>query len=152
MKNKTITICTLGLLCLGTPAMAITDAEMDKVLSAIRIVESNNNSDAVGDSGKAIGVYQIWDSYWKDACNYSSTDDLRISDGYKKCFDADYADKVVRVYMTRHANERRLGRVVTMEDVARMHNGGPRAAWAKGKKKENLNAYWNKVKAELSSE
>ena len=63
MKINTIII--LGLLLIGTPASAITDADMTKVLSAIRVVESNNNDDAVGDNGKAIGVYQIWKSYWK---------------------------------------------------------------------------------------
>jgi len=140
----------MGLLC-GTPAMAITDVEMDKVLSAIRIVESNNNPDAVGDSGRAIGVYQIWDSYWKDACTYSTSDDLRTFDGWDSCFDAEYADKVVRTYMKRYATARRLGRVVTMEDIARIHNGGPRAIWAEGKKKKNLDAYWTKVKAVLNN-
>ena len=40
--------------------------------------------------------------------------------------------------MRRYATERRLGRPVTQRDIAVMHNGGPRAVWAKGKKKENL--------------
>jgi len=150
MKNKAITICTMGLLY-GTPAMAITDVDTDKVLSAIRIVESNNNPDAVGDSGNAIGVYQIWDSYWKDACTYSDNDDLRISDGWDSCYDVEYADKVVHTYMKRYANEKRLGREVTMEDIARIHNGGPRAVWAKGKKKKNLDVYWTKVKVVLNN-
>jgi muramidase (phage lysozyme) len=134
----------LGLL-LGTPAMAITDAEMDTVLSAMRIVESNNNPNAVGDNGNAIGVYQVWDSYWKDATEFSG-----IRGVYKDCYNPNYADRIVRSYMKRYANEKRLGREVTMEDIARIHNGGPRAVWATGKKKNNLDAYWVKVQKELN--
>jgi muramidase (phage lysozyme) len=134
----------LGLL-LGTPAMAITDAEMDTVLSAMRIVESNNNPNAVGDNGNAIGVYQVWDSYWKDATEFSG-----IRGVYKDCYNPNYADRIVRSYMKRYANEKRLGREVTMEDIARIHNGGPRAVWATGKKKNNLDAYWAKVQKELN--
>ncbi len=146
MKNKAMAIY-LGLagLLTGTPAYGITDADMDRVLSAIRVVESNNNPNAVGDSGKAIGVYQIWDSYWKDATEFSG-----IGGTYKDCFKADYADKVVRAYMKRYATKKRLGREVTMEDIARLHNGGPRAVWAKGKKKQNLDKYWAKVQKELN--
>jgi muramidase (phage lysozyme) len=134
----------LGLL-LGTPAMAITDAEMDTVLSAMRIVESNNNPNAVGDNGNAIGVYQVWDSYWKDATEFSG-----IRGVYKDCYNPNYADRIVRSYMKRYANEKRLGREVTMEDIARIHNGGPRAVWATGKKKNNLDAYWAEVQKELN--
>jgi len=126
----------LGLL-LGTPAMAITDADMDKVLSAMRVVESNNNPDAVGDSGNAIGIYQIWESYWKDGST-------GIGGNYKDCFNADYADKIVRRYMKRYATEKRLGREVTMEDIARIHNGGPN-----GYKKQSTKKYWDKVQKEL---
>ncbi len=137
MKINTIII--LGLLLIGTPASAITDADMTKVLSAIRVVESNNNDDAVGDNGKAIGVYQIWKSYWKDATERSGIDGK-----YQDCFESDYADTIVRAYMKRYATENRLGREVTMEDIARIHNGGPN-----GYKKQSTNKYWNKVQKEL---
>jgi len=128
----------LGLL-LGTPAMAITDADMDKVLSAMRIVESNNNPDAVGDKGKAIGVYQIWNIYWIDATQYSG-----IDGDYKDCFSPEYSDKIVRAFMKRYATEKRLGREVTMEDIARIHNGGPN-----GYKKQSTKKYWVKIQKEL---
>ena len=35
------------------------------------------------------------------------------------------------------------------EAMARMHNGGPAALRATGKKKENLDRYWSKVKKAL---
>ena len=121
-------------------ANAITDKELDKVLDAIRIVESNNNPDAVGDNGNAIGVYQIWKSYWKDATERSD-----ISGKYLDCYNANYADRIVRAYMDRYATEKRLGRTVTQEDIARIHNGGPN-----GYKKDATIKYWEKVKKELN--
>ena len=121
------------------------DDELRRLLDAICEVESGCDSSAVGDGGKAIGAYQIWESYWIDACNYSKNDDLSLDDGYESCLDKGYAEKVVLTYWKRYANERRLGRKPTLEDRARMHNGGPRAVWAKGKKKQNLDRYWKKV-------
>ena len=105
---------------LTTTAHGITDKELNEVLAAIRVVESNNNPDAVGDNGNAIGVYQIWEVYWKDATERSGLDGK-----YLDCYNASYADKVVRCYMDRYATKKRLGRPVTQEDIARIHNGGP---------------------------
>tara|TARA_Y100001963_G_C6766463_1_gene442555 strand:+ start:703 stop:1047 length:345 start_codon:yes stop_codon:yes gene_type:complete len=112
---------------------------MTRVLRAIRIVESNNNPDAVGDNGNAIGVYQIWEVYWKDGTEYSG-----IGGKYLDCYDPDYADRIVRAYMDRYATEKRLGRPVTMEDIARIHNGGPN-----GYKKKSTLGYWSKVKCHI---
>ena len=109
------------------------------------MVESNNNPNAVGDNGNAIGIYQIWKPYWKDATERSG-----IGGKYLDCYDRDYADRIVRAYMDRYATAKRLGRPVTQRDIAVMHNGGPRAVWAKGKKKENLDRYWAKVQKELN--
>ena len=128
------------MLTLTDRATAVTDKEMDRVLAAIRVVESNNNPGAVGDNGNAIGVYQIWTSYWKDATERSG-----IGGVYLDCYKPDYADRVVRAYMARYATERRLGRPVTMEDIARIHNGGPN-----GYKKNATLKYWEKVKKELN--
>ena len=123
-------------LLLCTPAYALTDKEFNDVLRAIRIVESGNDASAVGDNGNAIGVYQIWESYWKDS---------RLPGSYRDCFDPDYADRVVRSYMKRYAIERRLGRKPTQEDIARIHNGGPN-----GYKKKSAIKYWDKVKRVLN--
>ena len=46
--------------------------------------------------------------------------------------------------MDRYATEKRLGRPVTIEDIARIHNGGPN-----GYKKQATDVYWLKVKAQL---
>ncbi len=133
-------------------AVGVGNSEHDlrKLLDAICEVESGCDPSAVGDGGKAIGPYQIWESYWIDACNYSKSDDLSLDDGYESCIDKEYAEKVVLTYWKRYANERRLKREPTLEDRARMHNGGPRAVWAKGKKKQNLDRYWKKVKEAMN--
>jgi hypothetical protein len=136
---------TFLVLSTTTGAHAVTEKELTEVLTAMRTVESGNNPSAVGDNGNAIGVYQIWDSYWIDATQYSG-----IGGTYKDCFSPEYSDKIVRAYMKRYATERRVGRTVTQEDIARMHNGGPKALTASGKKKENLDIYWSKVQKELN--
>ena len=58
--------------------------------------------------------------------------------------DKEYAEKVILAYWDRYATIKRLGRVPTDEDRARIHNGGPN-----GYKKEATIAYWSKVRKEL---
>lgn len=115
-----------------------------ELLDAICEVESNCQSDAVGDDGNAIGAYQIWYDYWYDAVTFSSHDDLELSDEYKSCYDKEYSEKVVLAYWDRYATINRLGRTPTNQDLARIHNGGPN-----GYKKNATVGYWNKVKARL---
>ena len=109
----------------------------DRLLQAICKVESNCNNDAVGDGGKAIGPYQIWYVYWKDAVEH----DPSIGGSYRDCLNKGYSEKIVRAYMDRYANERRLRRPVTDQDRARIHNGGPN-----GYNKTSTLKYWKKVK------
>jgi len=111
------------------------------LLSAIRSVESGGDDNAVGDGGKAIGPYQIWKIYWKDAIEF----DPSIGGKYEDCFNREYAEKIVDAYMRRYATKRRLGHEPTWEDMARIHNGGPN-----GYKKESTKGYWAKVKRFLN--
>ena len=139
MEKLTTASLVFGILCSLGAGTGVTDRKMNDVLAAIRIVESNDNPDAVGDDGSAIGVYQIWKVYWQDATERSG-----IGGKYLDCYDRDYADRIVRAYMDRYATEERLGRPVTMEDIARIHNGGPN-----GYKKESTLKYWEKVKCHI---
>ncbi len=111
------------------------------LLDAICKVESNCQEDAVGDGGNAIGPYQIWKVYWKDALEF----DPSIGGCYEDCLNKEYAERVVLSYWKRYATERRLGRPVTDEDRARIHNGGPR-----GYNKKSTEKYWKKVKDVLT--
>ena len=117
-----------------SPIEGISLGDWNDLLEAIRIVESNNNPDAVGDNGNAIGVYQIWEDYHTDACMAGN-----LSGEYLDCYDPVYAENVVVEYMKRYATKRRLG-VVTPEKIARMHNGGPNG-WKIGA----TDKYWAKV-------
>ena len=96
--------------------VVVQEVTINDLYAAMRWVESNDNPSAVGDNGNAIGCYQIWE----------------------------YAHDIVVAYMNRYATEERLGRPVTFEDIARIHNGGPN-----GHRKEITKKYWKKVEARL---
>jgi hypothetical protein len=129
-----------GILTVSLLTAPLTEKEMTDVLAAIRIVESNDDPNAVGDGGDSIGCYQIQKCYWLDAKEFSDLDGT-----YLDCYNRGYADRTVRFYMARYATERRLGREVTQEDVARIHNGGPN-----GYKKECTKKFWKKVEVVLN--
>ena len=123
----------------------ISERDFTRVLAAIRYVESNNDPNVKdGDGGKAIGVYQIWEDYWKDAAEYGN-----MTGTYQDCRDPKYADKTVRNYMPRYCTSKRLGRKPMLKDIAFMHVGGPKAPWATGKKLENCEIHWGKVQKVL---
>ena len=101
-------------------------------------VESTCDPTKVGAAGE-IGWYQILEPYWIDALEY----DPSIKGVYKDVArDKAYAEKVILAWWDRYATEKRLGRKVTDEDRARMHNRGPN-----GYKKDSSLGYWKKVKA-----
>ena len=136
-RSKTLVcvcVCAAALVCArasAEPPKALTP----DLLTAIRQVESNGNDNAVGDNGKAIGPYQIWYSYWKDAVEYDKT----LGGCYEDCYKPEYARRVVIAYLSRYAPKN-----ATAQDLARIHNGGP-----KGYKNSKTIKYWNKVKKEL---
>jgi hypothetical protein len=99
-------------------------------------VESTRGRILVGDGGKAIGPYQIWKAYWQDAVEFDKT----IGGEYKDCMNKAYAEKIVRAYWKRYAPKG-----ATIEQLARIHNGGPR-----GHLNANTIKYWNKIKKEMS--
>ena len=112
------------------------------LLDAICQVESNCSSDAVGDNGNAIGPYQIWYVYWQDAIEHRP----EIGGSYNDCVNKEYSEKIVSAYWDRYATKKRLGRVVTNQDRARIHNGGPN-----GYKKVSTLKYWRKVQWKLGT-
>ena len=121
----------------------VTGTDAKDLVDAIHIVETGGRLGPItGDNGKALGPLQIHWVCWKDA---------NMPDGtYSDCADLSYAKRVFARYMARYATQRRLGRAVTDEDRARIWNGGPRAVWATGQKKKNLDSYWTKVRKELN--
>lgn len=120
------------------------------LLPAIRMVETggspNGGLGAIGDSGNALGPYQIWKIYHKDAATRDKT-----LDNYRRCLNSkSYSERVIKAYMKRYAAAaaQRLdqGKATRsdLETVARIHNGGPRGAT-----KESTKKYWAKVVSHL---
>lgn len=102
-----------GAMCVPPPP----GTDVDGILRAISYVESKHKDSAIGDDGKAIGRYQIHESFWKDAVKY----DPSIGGKYEDCKDPVYARKVVIAYHSRYAPNWNLA------TVAGIHNGGPKA-------------------------
>ncbi len=132
MMIATVAAC---LTCAAAFAGPRPPALTDSLLDAIRAVESGGDDSAVGDDGRAIGPYQIHKAYWVDAC---AADPSLRSGTYADCFDAVYARRVVVAYLTRY------GRGRTAEELAQIHNGGPR-----GHRKSATLEYAAKVRAAM---
>jgi hypothetical protein len=109
--------------------------DLDRLIPALVQVESNGNPRAVGDNGKALGQLQIWSVVVIDVNRAKGT---RYT--HKDAFDPAKAEAICRAYLSIYATPRRLGRTPTMEDAARIWNGGPN-----GWKKKATDSYWHKV-------
>ncbi|MCL5280872.1 MAG: transglycosylase SLT domain-containing protein [Planctomycetes bacterium] len=115
----------------GTPP----EDPMDRLLDAIAVVESRDNPGAVGDHGRALGVYQIHRSYWAEGTGL-----LGVTWKYGDARDPQKARQVVRAYLSYY------GRGKSLLDMARIHNGGPR-----GCEKAATLAYARKIEQVLNS-
>ena len=102
-------------------------------------VESSGNDNAIGDNGASWGCLQLQSAYVQDAAEHAGEDWV-----HEDAFDRITAMKITLAYLARYATEERLGRPVTAQDIARIHNGG-----LNGYKKQATEKYWVKVKAEL---
>lgn len=107
---------------------------------AIATVESNNNDQAVGDKGRAVGRYQIWKIVVDDVNRIIGKKHFTYED--RK--DPIKAKQMCAIYIAHYSRvyERKTGKKATAEIKARIWNGGPN-----GWRKESTQKYWNKVKA-----
>lgn len=120
----------------NNPGFEIDPDLLLQVFNAIEEVESGGNMNAIGDGGRSIGSFQIGEMYWQDAVEFDKSLGGVYTDVAK---DREYAMKVMLAYWSRYANE------WTPEELARIHNGGP-----KGLYKEATISYWNKVKKAMN--
>lgn len=98
-------------------ATATTRIDWDAVFYALHQVETSGRLGPIlGDGGAALGPLQIHKGYHLDS---------GVDGPYSNCSSLAFSKRVVRGYMARYATERRLGRPVTVQDIARIHNGGP---------------------------
>lgn len=107
----------------------------------LRKVASSNRVKAVGDNGKAWGVYQIHPGYVRDVNRVYKT---RFT--YEDRLNPVKAHRMVRLYLDYWGRQyvRKTGRPLTLEVLARIHNGGP-----EGWRKPATAPYWLKVRKEL---
>jgi hypothetical protein len=108
---------------------------MDRLLDAIALVESRNQSTVTGDNGRAVGTYQIHPAYWTEGTRI-----LGVHWAYRDARDPEKARQVVRAYLCHYGNGRSL------LDLARIHNGGP-----KGYEKAATLTYARKIARVLDS-
>jgi len=106
------------------------------LILALITIESGGNDFAIGDDGKAYGCLQMHAAYVQDAAEHAGKDWI-----HEDAFQRDVAIQIFEAYMARYATKERLGREPTIEDIARIHNGGPN-----GYKKACTDKYWGKVK------
>jgi hypothetical protein len=121
--------------CASAENSSIDQNRRKSILRAIRIVESNDGKNLIGDNGRAIGPYQIHYSYWLNAIQHDSS----IGGCYSNCMNREYSEKIVLAYWNRYAP-----RNASDEILARIHNGGPN-----GHKKQSTISYWKKVQNHL---
>jgi hypothetical protein len=102
-------------------------------------VESSGNDFAIGDNGKSYGCLQMTEAYVQDASEYAGR-----QWEHQDAFCREASVDIFIAYMSKYATEERIGRPVTIEDIARIHNGGPN-----GYKKISTKKYWQKVKDQI---
>ena len=119
-----------AVLCLVPPTV-----DTRPLLDAMYVVESTSGKNLVGDGGRAIGPYQIWREYWQDAVEH----DPSIGGSYRDCMDKAYSERIIRAYWARYAPKG-----ATVEQLARIHNGGP-----SGHKRSATVKYWKKIVAAI---
>ena len=125
---------------IATVALSI---DMTPLERAIWKVETNCRTGEIwGDNHTSAGAFQIGKPYFTDSKIKGKWPDA--------VFDLDTSVLCFRAYMARYAKSHRIPAGMTKaEAMARMHNGGPAALRATGKKKENLDRYWSKVQKAL---
>jgi len=136
-NTKNLVVIFTAMLAINVSAVEVTA----DFLKAIETVESHGNAKAIGDNGKAYGVYQIHKSYVEDVNRISGKNFT-----HEDAFDKDKAKEMVEIYLTNYGKsyEKKTGKKATNEVLARIHNGGPN-----GYKKDATKKYWNKVQKEL---
>ena len=142
LKMKNIIIVIIAIIAINCKAVEV----KTKLLNAIKTVESNGKSDAIGDNGKAVGAYQLWKTYVDDVNNILKNKGSKIRFTYNDRFNAHKSRVMTLIYLKHYGKvyERKTGKVATDEILAKIHNGGPN-----GWKKQATEKYWNKIKAEL---
>jgi hypothetical protein len=109
-----IVLVPVSLAAASAQAAAVDANDIERLLDAIARVESHYDPNAVGDSGRALGAYQIHRAYWEDG-----TELLGVDWPHRDATDPKKARRVVKAYLLHYGNGKSL------IEMARIHNGGP---------------------------
>jgi len=107
-------------------------------------IESNGNSDAVGDNGKAIGCLQIHKCVVDDVNNFRTKKGIKKLYTYNDRYSMRESMKIAYEYLTHWVKADRLGRPITASDYALCWNQGP--SWFK---KQPNQSYLDKFNKQL---
>ena len=111
------------------------------LISALIAVESEGLPDAVGDSGRAVGILQITPVCVQDINRFARTD-YTLEDRASESRSVEMCWRYLYHYGNQY--KKRTGKKPTAEVLARIWNGGPR-----GYMMESTRHYWEKVQAEI---
>jgi len=106
-------------------------------LAALIQVESGGNDLAIGDHQQALGCLQIHREVVLDVNRLTGRSYKHVD-----AFDRDKAIRIATVYLQHYGAQ--LGHEPTLEDYARIWNGGPH-----GWRNPHTVAYWHRVHAQL---
>jgi hypothetical protein len=132
MKLRALCLVVLGpawFSVASTQAATVDPSDVERLLDAIARIESHCDPGAVGDGGRALGVYQIHRAYWEDG-----TQLLGVNWPHRDAADPQKARRVVKAYLLHY------GQGKSLFDMARIHNGGPH-----GHEKEATLCYARKI-------
>ena len=131
---KTLLLISAFTVChLSFMAYAKSQSPSDKLLDAIRQIESSGGKFNVGDNGKAIGPYQLHKIYVDDVNRIYKT---RYT--YEDRKDEAKSRQMVTLYLAHY------GKGLSQVQMSRIHNGGPR-----GHKKQATLKYAQKIEREM---
>ena len=113
-------------------------------IAALISVESGGNDHAIGDNDQAVGCLQIHPCVVEDVNHF-----LFVADSPYRYTLGDravraYSVSMLRIYLSHVARPERLGREPSLEDLARIWNGGPN-----GHTKPATKPYWVKVRTAM---
>lgn len=113
-------------------------------IAALIAVESGGNDHAIGDNGQAVGCLQIHTCVVEDVNRvlYSARAPYRYHRHDRQFRKSSVS--ICRIYLAKYATKERLGREPSLEDLARIWNGGP-----DGYKKPATAPYWIKVRTAM---
>ena len=91
------------------------------IMSILKVVETNNKPDSIGDNGKSYGILQIQSSVLSDVNRIYGTDYY-----HEQMFSEKASEEVFKLYMCygREVFLKKHCRFPTEEDMVRMWNGG----------------------------